>query len=130
MSATNQVNRQTLEQRRASHAWEAVQRAKNKQKPHEEQDPKKFDGQARKLPVRIMTSGLGQALAFLEAKKYAPGLLAELKDWINMRIPPRQNQSMDLSERITKEDSDFLRRATDEVLAYLVWIIRFAEAED
>ena len=50
--------------------------------PHAKQDPKKFGGQAKKLPIRIMAAGLGQALAFLKAKDYAPGLLAELADWV------------------------------------------------
>ena len=62
----------TLDQHRAKHAWEAVQRAKRRDGLHQDQDPKKFGGQAKKLPVRIMASGLGQALAFLKAKDYAP----------------------------------------------------------
>jgi CRISPR-associated protein Cmr5 len=78
----------TLDQRRARHAWEAVQRAKQKQGAHEKQDPKKFGGQVKKLPTRIMAAGLGQALAFLKAKDYAPGLLAELTEWMRQRIPP------------------------------------------
>jgi CRISPR-associated protein Cmr5 len=119
----------TLDQRRASHAWGAVQRAKQKQGPHQEQKPKKFGGQAKKLPVRIMTAGLGQALAFLKAKGYAPGLLAELTDWINQRMPPQGNEPKDLLERIIEGNADVLRRATDEVLAYLLWLNRFAEAE-
>jgi CRISPR-associated protein Cmr5 len=119
----------TLDQRRASHAWDAVQRAKQKQEHHQKQDPKKFGGQAKKLPTRIMAAGLGQALAFLKAKDYAPGLLAELTEWMKQRIPPKQGEPSDLLERIVKGDSDFLRRATDEVLAYLVWLNRFAEAE-
>ncbi len=119
----------TLEQRRASHAWDVVQQAKNKQGPHKDQDPKKFGGQAKKLPTRIMAAGLGQALAFLKAKNYAPGLLVALTDWIKQRIPPHGNEPEDLLERIIKGDSDFLRRATDEVLAYLIWLNRFAEAE-
>jgi len=117
--------RQTLEQRRARHAWDVVQRAKSNQS----QDPKKFGGQAKKLPTRIMAAGLGQALAFLNAKGYAPGLLAELNEWIAQRMPPAQGVPRDLLERIVKGDSDFLRRATDEVLAWLVWLNRFAEAE-
>jgi CRISPR-associated protein Cmr5 len=121
--------RQTLDQRRAAHAWEVVQRAKQKQGHHNKQDPKKFGGQAKKLPTRIMAAGLGQALAFLKAKDYAPGLLVELAEWMNQRIPPNQGQPTELLERIIKGDSDFLRRATDEVLAYLVWLNRFAEAE-
>lgn len=120
---------QTLDQRRANHAWDVVRRAKQKQDPHENQDPKKFGGQAKKLPTRIMAAGLGQALAFLKAKDYAPGLIEELSDWIGNRIPPKQGEPTDLLERIVKGDSDFLRRATDEVLAYLAWLNRFAEAE-
>ena len=72
---------------------------------------------------------MGQALAFLKAKDYAPGLLAELSCWINTRIPPRNGEPNDLLERIVQGNSDFLRRATDEVLAYLLWLNRFAEAE-
>lgn len=119
----------TLDQRRARHAWEGVQRAKQRQGAHQQQDPKKFGGQAKKLPTRIMAAGLGQALAFLKAKAYAPGLLLELTEWMKQRIPPKQGEPADLLERIIKGDSDFLRRATDEVLAYLIWLNRFAEAE-
>ncbi|HVC96170.1 MAG TPA: type III-B CRISPR module-associated protein Cmr5 [Pirellulales bacterium] len=119
----------TLDQRRAAHAWEVIQRAKQKQGDHARQDPKKFGGQAKKLPTRIMAAGLGQALAFLKAKGYAPGLLAELTDWVGVRIQIKPDGAKELLERIVKGDSDFLRRATDEVLAYLTWLNRFAEAE-
>jgi CRISPR-associated protein Cmr5 len=120
---------QSLDQRRASHAWDVVQRAIQKQESPRNQEPKKFGGQAKKLPTRIMAAGLGQALAFLKAKDYAPGLLAELSAWIGTRMPPKQGEPTELLERIVKGDSDFLRRATDEVLAYLTWLNRFAEAE-
>ncbi len=123
MSSATQKSLPTLDQRRASHAWGVVQRAK------QSQDPKKFGGQAKKLPTRIMTAGLGHALAFLKAKGYAPGLLDALTDWMAERIPLRQGESADLLERIINGDSDFLRWATDEVLAYLVWLNRFADAE-
>lgn len=79
--------------------------------------------------MRIIASGLGQALAFLHAKGYAPGLLAELDDWMKQRVPPRSGEPETLLKRIVQGDSDFLRRATDEVLGYLQWLNRFAEAE-
>lgn len=82
----------TLDQRRAQHAWQAVQNAKAKTGSHSKQEPKKFGGQAKKLPVRIMTSGLGQALGFLKAKDYAPGLLAELSDWVLVKRSEHQHQ--------------------------------------
>lgn len=119
----------TLDQQRARHAWDAVARAEAREGAHQPQTPEKFRGQAKKLPVRIMASGLGQALAFLRAKDYAPGLLAELSDWIAIRLPPRTREPRELLERVVQGDADFLRRATDEALAYLVWVNRFAEAK-
>ena len=129
----------TLEQRRARHAYEAVQRAQQKEGAQEKQDPKKFGGQARKLPIRIVASGLGQALAFLKSKNYAPGLLVEIADWVlDQRTrregdPPRDNQRRPsddaLLRHVIEGNSDTMRRATAEVLAYLVWLNRFAEAE-
>ncbi|MCY2990762.1 MAG: type III-B CRISPR module-associated protein Cmr5 [Planctomycetota bacterium] len=130
MLTTNAKTQPTLDQNRANHAWEAVRHAEGRTGEHHKQAPKKFGGQAKKLPVRIMASGLGQALAFLKAKDYAPGLVAELSDWVAQRIPTKANESQDLLERIVKGDSDFLRRATDEVLAYLSWLNRFAEAKN
>ncbi len=138
--ATTSKAGRTLDQRRANHAWGMIQgvlkqypprlvkeNGKEKRVPHEQ--AKRYGGQAKKLPTRIMAAGLGQALAFLKAKDYAPGLLAELSAWIGNRIPPKQDERTELLERIVKGDSDFLRRATDEALAYLVWLNRFAEAE-
>ncbi len=72
MPQTTANNRPTLDQRRARHAWEAVKRAKLRAGPHAKQDPKKFGGQAKKLPTRIMAAGLGQALAFLEGQRLRP----------------------------------------------------------
>lgn len=129
MASTTSSQRPSLDQRRAQHAWKAVQNARESIGPHNGQSPKKFGGQAKKLPVRIIASGLGQALAFLHAKGYAPGLLAELDDWMKQRVPPRSGEPETLLKRIVQGDSDFLRRATDEVLGYLQWLNRFAEAE-
>lgn len=117
------MSKPTLDQQRAEHAWEAIQEAKRGN------DSKKYGGQAKKLPMRIMAAGLGPALAFLEAKEYAPALQTHLTEWIKTRIPVRQNESGDLLQRIIKGDSNFLRRATDETLAYMQWLNRFAEAE-
>ena len=91
MSVASEKPRPTLDQQRARHAWEAVLREK-RQGDHERQDPKKFGGQAKKLPVRIMASGLGQAIVFLKAKDYAPGLVAEISDWIATRVPLRPDE--------------------------------------
>ena len=129
MPQTTGTTGSTLGQRRAQHAWEAVKSAKLKAGPHAKQDPKKFGGQAKKLPTRIMAAGLGQALAFLKAKDYAPGLLLELADWVLLKRNNRSGQAPDLLQQVVEGNSNFLRRATDETLAYLQWLNRFAEAE-
>jgi CRISPR-associated protein Cmr5 len=116
----------TPDQERAAHAWEVVQQAK--QLPDKEK--KEFGTQARKLPTRILASGLGPALAFLEAKKYAPGLVSGLADWVHRQRPARSPDNSRLVVRIIHEDADFLRYATTECLAYLQWLVRFAEAEN
>ena len=51
-------------------------------KPKPDEVAKKFGGQAKKLPMRIIAAGMGQALAFLCGKGYAPALLTDLGDWI------------------------------------------------
>jgi len=130
MTNATKAERKTLDQRRAEHAWQAVQAAKN----NKDVDFEKFHGQAKKLPVRIIASGLGQALAFLKAKNYAPKLLIELGDWVlDKRLNPDSHKEKPLDtallEAVIKGDAEFLRWATDEVLAYLQWLNRFADAE-
>jgi CRISPR-associated protein Cmr5 len=124
------TDKPTLDQRRAQHAWKAVRVVVDENK----EKAKKFGGQAKKLPTRIIASGLGQALAFLKAKGYAPDLLIALGDWVlDKRANPASTKPKPkddtLLQAVISGTSDFLRRATDETLAYLLWLNRFAEAE-
>jgi len=117
----------TLDQRRAAHAWAAVERAKTCARP------KKYGGQAKKLPVRILGAGLGQAAAFLNAKGYAPDLLRDLGDWLLDKHPHPDSvgerpAAEALQRAIMDGSADQLRRLTDEALAWLQWLNRFAEA--
>jgi CRISPR-associated protein Cmr5 len=113
----------TLDQQRARHAWERVVQMTGKP----DKDKKEFGTQVKKLPTRILASGLGQALAFLEAKKYAPDLLDALSDWMHQRRPAPSERR--LVVRIIEGDADFLRFATAECLAYVQWLVRFADAQ-
>lgn len=125
--------KQTLDQRRAAHAWERVKAVDQL----DEKAQKEFGTQAKKLPTRILTAGLGQALAFLEAKrKDSKGkdresfkqLLDTLASWMNQQRRVQGDPS--LIVRIIEGDADFLRYATSECLAYLQWLVRFADAQD
>ena len=124
----------TLDQERAKHAWEVVKKMlelfphhpprvpNGKREPHAH--AKAFGGAARKLPVRIMASGLGQALAFLKAKGKTKELLDALGGWVL-----RDQKLKDLLDAVIQGTADTLRMHTAETLAYLQWLNRFCEAE-
>jgi len=117
--------RPTRDQRRARHAWNAVGTIAAGRNA-----AKEF-GHARKLPARILASGLGPALAFVKAKGEAPGILSALGSWVLEEVPAGSHAAghTDLLRAVIEEDSRFLRLATAESVSYLVWFNRFAEAE-
>ena len=131
MTEATQKPRRTLDQRRANHAWHAVERLKQLKKD----EAKEYAGEARKLPIRIIAAGLGQALAFILAKakdkkKNLKQLHDDLTDWVIRERPTRSAaRPQSLMESIVEGNTLFLRQATDEALAYLQWLNRFAEAE-
>jgi CRISPR-associated protein Cmr5 len=128
------MKEQTLDQKRAEHAFQLVQQVKRESAiDPKKADPKQFKIQTKKLPARIVTSGLGQALAFLEAKNYAPHLRVGLSRWIETceawGVVSASLKDKRLLLRVIQGDSDFLRFATAECLAYLQWLVRFTESE-
>jgi CRISPR-associated protein Cmr5 len=120
---------QTRDQARAAHAWNFAESVKNGKR-----NADRFGIEAKKMPVRILNSGLGPALAFLAAKKYAPTLQEALNDWITKHCDWAKHSvatgapDQDLIQRIISEDSEFLRMATAECLAYLQWLVRFCDS--
>ena len=125
----------TLDQRRAAHAWAAVQQVVRKDWK------KKYGGQAKKMPIRILGAGLGQAAAFVLAKSddnkkvFGQELLQDLGDWLLDKranaASTRDRPAADaLIKRIIDGNADQLRQLTDEALAWLQWLNRFAEAAD
>ncbi len=121
----------TLEQRRAEQAWKDIQSVLEK----DESFKKKYGSLARKVPMLVLTNGLGQTLAFLRAKgeKGAQNneyeiLFQHLSAWTMSQVAP-EAANKDLLNWILKNDSVSYRWATAEALAYLVWLKRFAEAE-
>lgn len=131
-------SRPSLDQRRAQHAWQAVEQARELG-PNAKKD---FARETKRLPVRIKTAGLGQALAFLNAKaksdkdkgEDARGrLLVALGDWIlkERRLASQPNGAIaqdSLIQAIIHGNASLLRRATEEALLYLQWLTRFSEA--
>jgi CRISPR-associated protein Cmr5 len=121
---------QTLDQRRAKRAWEDVQEAKVRSSDFK----KKYGGLARRVPMLVLTNGLGQTLAFLQSKRKKAQngehtlLYRQLSVWTMGEIAV-DSEEKDLLSWILQTDSAAYRRATVEALAYLGWLKRFAEAE-
>ena len=117
---------QTIEQKRARAAWDAVLAVKGQESYKE-----KYLALVRSAPADVLTNGLGQTLAFLKAKGKGEhkALSKHLSRWVCPQMGWTQND--DLLRKLTEPDagSDVYRRATAETLAYLVWLKRFAEAE-
>ncbi|MFZ4083421.1 MAG: type III-B CRISPR module-associated protein Cmr5 [Pirellula sp.] len=120
--------RQTMDQQRAKYAWEMVSQAVTLKK----EDGKSYGRHARRLGSRILASGLGHAIAFLEQKKEAPTLVRGISLWIaRQRWAGEDNDKADpsITRMIIDKDREFQRLATEETMNLLVWIVRFAVAK-
>lgn len=118
-----QTKRQTLGQQRAAHAWLAVQSAHQSGPSFSE-----FADHAKKLPMRIRASGLGQSFAFLAAKKKAPDLRSAIASWCKQLQLTSATGPDAIAEEFRACDAARLRRLTGEVLAYMEWVVRFCDA--
>ena len=114
---------ETLAQQRAKHAWEEVQKAKRR--PEFE---KRFADPAKRMPARIRASGLGQTVAFMRAKEGGEVLNA-LTDWCHRKGVVEQSSEDALLIDFKDGNAADLRYLTAEALAYLEWLVRFADAE-
>ena len=117
----------SIEQERALGAWKLVKSVSRD----------KIDGYAslaKSAPVMILTNGLGQTLAYFLAKakgKNEYSLLSDhLDSWVLQHVPWSTAAAKPgrLIERFVEEDSKVCRMATEEALAFLSWIKRFAAA--
>ena len=115
---------QSLEQKRAKAAWKAVDSVG-------QQHREKYLSLAKNAPADIQMSGLGQTLAFWLANQKKPehkDLYHHVSDWVVKQL--NLNHS-DLLEWIMNDaSSQRYRHATNEALAFLVWVKRFAQAAD
>jgi CRISPR-associated protein Cmr5 len=126
----NPTQQQTLQQKRAAHAWARVESIVSRP----EDFRKKYGSQVRGLPSLIQSDGLGQTLAFLKAKdkdkrdSYYFSAYNHIDSWTQDKDSGLNVQG-DLLKWLLEQSSTDYRRATAEVLAYLSWLKRFAEAK-
>ena len=117
----------TLEQERAQFAWEKVQ--------GQFED---YPNLVKSLPTMIMTNGLMQTLAFLEAKGKGKdlnknpheSLMKHIREWLKKRgLIKRQGDDFGkVMEELYSCSSQEYQRITEEVLALLRWLRQLADA--
>ncbi|MDW8172388.1 MAG: type III-B CRISPR module-associated protein Cmr5 [Anaerolineae bacterium] len=115
------TQQQTLQQRRAAHAWEAVEQVDKKS------FKKDYGSLVRSLPAMIQTDGLAHTLAFLNAKgkEHHKSAYNTVSQWVMSQL----GKSGNLLEALLEFSTNDYRRATSEALAYLHWLKRFVEAK-
>lgn len=132
-----------LERERAQFAWKVVHEIADKKndkdadaKAKAEKLFKEYASLAKSAPADIMSNGLGQTLAFWRAKSKEKEnghskLLKDITGWLTDEKRGFNNKGKSLVEWIIGlNDVNQYRRATSEAIAFLIWIKRFAEAEE
>lgn len=118
------THRNTLEQGRALHAYNAAQKGIKDFK-------KDYLSFVNDMPMLIKTNGLGAAIAFATYKNKASMLVYEqLKDWLTEKDPKglielKANER--LSGKLTEINSTEYKAVTIEVMAWLNWLRKFAK---
>lgn len=116
---------QTLEQQRASHAWEKCQGCDDE-----------YAKLAKGLPALIMNSGLMQVMAFLHEKgskssqEHCRIMGTHLREWLRQRYPDKiegDDFSQFMQSMLKSSPTDF-REITTEAFAWLRWMRQMAPA--
>ncbi len=128
MNNEQATQQQTLQQKRASHAWDEVESLSDQPG---KVTLKEYGSLVRSLPAMIQNDGLAPTLAFIKAKGKPHHLKAyeQLSNWMQHQDCPARIQG-NLLEYTIKQPSTVYRQVMAEVQAYLSWLKRFVEAKD
>ena len=128
MSTEEATIRLGIENGRAKYAYETVEKFVNTNK-----GLKEYRSYVKKLPSMIQVNGLGQTLAFCYAKgdQYRD-LYQQISGWVNEKQPDllkryNQDSKMEFVQIVITMNSNDYRIISNEVLALLDWMRRFAD---
>lgn len=114
-----------LEQRRAAFSLEFVRAHQTSE------DAKDLARQIQRTPVRILTNGLGQAVAFLK-QKHVDSLVDHLQDWLcgvrDEQHPARMLAGRDLMSALFQASRGDYVAAEEEALNLFSWLKKFGDA--
>lgn len=111
--------KQTMEQKRADHAWK-------KAKEGVQQHGDAYEKDAKGLPALIMNSGLMQVMAFLEGKGGRHNTLAShLREWLHRALGTPTEFEPFMKHLLGAEPREF-QAVTAEAFAWLKWLRQMA----
>jgi CRISPR-associated protein Cmr5 len=114
------MSRQTLEQKRAEHAWHCAEEGCALSE--------EYKRDAKGLPALILNSGLMQVMAFLHDKKDRHELLIQhLLDWLHEQCHTPKDFTPFMEYLLQAEPAEF-RAITAEALAWLKWLRQMTSA--
>ncbi|MEN3045276.1 MAG: type III-B CRISPR module-associated protein Cmr5 [Candidatus Hydrothermales bacterium] len=120
-----------LERGRAEFAYECVKSAINSL---DEKRKKEYRSYVRRILHMILSNGLGQTLAFVYAKKESGNaydlIYKQFTDYLKSASTARitmPHSQKELIEWVISLDSYQYRYVTEELLAFLNWLKKFAE---
>lgn len=120
--ANNETTISKIENGRAEYAYSCVKQVG--------QD-KKYKSYVKKLPAYIQTNGLAATLAFIDGKKEKAykKLYEHIGDWLkqDQKKLISLEEGKELVRAIVEVDSHTYRAVTNEVLALVNWLRRFAD---
>jgi len=115
------MSKQTLEQKRAEHAWK-------KAADGLEKHGKDYMNDAKGLPALIMNSGLMQVMAWLHDKGGRHETLAQhLRDWLHEQCKTPKEFDTFMQHLMQAEPRHF-QDITTEAFAWLKWLRQMAAA--
>jgi CRISPR-associated protein Cmr5 len=128
-----ETNITKLEKGRAEFAYKCAVEAKDK-KEDEYYKKSEYRSRVKKIPTMILSNGLGQTLAFIKSKSKEGNayelIYKQITDYMKSEHPSRINMPNgedDLTKWVINVDSSTYRYITQEILAFLNWLRRFAE---
>jgi len=124
----DELSQRPLARKRAESAYNDVKNIILEKTPNFKSNYKSL---VKKAPMWIKTQGLKEAMAFVFSKKDSGNVhyhfYEQMYNWLNSQGFITCDNAKDFMENILELEPAFYRAATEESLAYLTWVRRFAE---
>lgn len=120
-----------LENGRAAFAYKCAEEiaSDNKSDNKREKNKKReYKAYVKKIPMFIKTNGLGATMAFIKSKGGTYKIIYEqISKWFKEEENPLKLNAEDFVKEICNMDSQQYKAITNETLAFLNWLRRFAD---